>query len=146
MLACAEAAENRVAGRNSMKVLRMASKLNDRMQLLTTPEEVDEFLRVHPDSAIFKVGVCFKTPEVLVHIQAHLDDREDIPVGCIRVLEDRPASDHVAKITKIRHESPQLIFFRDRKAAFDSDNWDITDQAISEAVQAHFSEVVAKPS
>lgn len=115
--------------------------LEDRMTLLTTPAEVDAFLRDHPDSALFKAGACHKTDETFSHVRAHLDRREDIPLGVIRVVEARPASDHVAALTGVRHESPQVFFFRGGKPVFDRDNWNITPEAVQEALRAHFAPV-----
>lgn len=113
--------------------------LKDRVQFLTTPDEVDLFLRANPAAVIFKVGNCHKTQETFVHVQKHLEDRDDLPLGIIRVVESRPASNHVQSLTGIVHESPQLILFKDGKAVFDRDNWDITDEAVSEGLEGSFN-------
>jgi bacillithiol system protein YtxJ len=109
--------------------------LKDRIRFLTTPEDVDAFLKDNQAAAIFKVGMCHKTQETFANVQRHLEAREDLPLGLIRVLEARPASNHVASVTGIVHESPQLILFRDGKAVFDRDNWDITDEAVAEGLR-----------
>ena len=109
--------------------------LKDRTSFLTSSAEVDGFLKENPTSAIFKSGLCHKTPETFVHIQAHLDPREDLKLGIIKVVEARPASDHVAAMTGIEHESPQIILFRDGKNVFDRDNWDITAEAMAEGLK-----------
>ena len=113
--------------------------LKDRIHFLTQPAEVDAFLKANPVAAIFKVGVCHKTQETFVHVQKHLEARDDLPLGIIRVVESRPASNHVASLTGITHESPQLIFFRDGKAVFDRDNWDITDEAVALGLEGHLA-------
>jgi bacillithiol system protein YtxJ len=110
----------------------------DRIEFLTTPERVDAFLAKHPSAAIFKAGTCHKTPEGFIHVEQQLGPREDLPLGIIRVVEARPASNHVAQITGIRHESPQLILFRNGKAVFDRDNWDITPEDLRAALDEHF--------
>lgn len=115
--------------------------LKDRISFLTTPAEVDAFLKANPSAAIFKVGTCHKTQETFTHVQANLEPREDLPLGIIRVVESRPASNHVAERTGIVHESPQLILFRDGQAIFDRDNWDITDEAIREGLLSLFPTV-----
>jgi bacillithiol system protein YtxJ len=112
--------------------------LKDRIQFLTTPDEVDAFLSAHPDSALFKVGICHKTSETFAHVEKELGAREDLPLGLIRVIESRPASTHVAQRTGIPHESPQLILFKDGKPVFDRDNWDITAEDIGAALHQHF--------
>ena len=105
--------------------------LKDRIHFLTRPDEVDAFLKANPAAAIFKAGTCHKTQETFVHVQKHLESRDDMRLGIIRVVEARPASNHVTSLTGITHESPQLIFFKDGKAVFDRDNWDITDEAVA---------------
>ena len=116
--------------------------LKDRMTTLTTPEQVDRFLAANPDAVIFKAGVCHKTPSVFEHVQAQLEDRTDLPVGLIRVVEARAASNHVEKLTGIRHESPQIVLFKDGKPVFDRDNWDITEESLAVALGDHFTRVV----
>ena len=110
--------------------------LKDRISFLTSPQEVDVFLKENPTAAIFKAGTCHKTPETFVHVQARLDPREDLKLGIIKVVEARPASNHVATMTGIEHESPQIILFKDGKNVFDRDNWDITADAMAEGLKA----------
>ena len=110
--------------------------LKDRITFLTSPEQVDGFLRENPTSAMFKAGACHKTPETFVHVQAHLESREDLKLGVIKVIEARAASNHVAAMTGIEHESPQIIFFREGKNVFDRDNWDITAGAMAEGLES----------
>jgi bacillithiol system protein YtxJ len=110
---------------------------------LTTPEAVEAFLRANPDSAIFKVGMCHKTSETFQHVEATLGAREDLRLGLIRVLESRPASNRVAEITGITHESPQLILFKQGRAVFDRDNWDIVAEDIERALKEHFAPVAS---
>jgi len=115
--------------------------LKERITFLTTAEQVDKFLADHQTAAIFKAGTCHKTPTAFEHVQAKLEDREDIPLGIIRVVEARTASNHVEKRSGVRHESPQLLLFRDGKPVFDRDNWDITADAVAEGLQDHFTRV-----
>jgi len=117
--------------------------LKDRIQFLKTPDEVDAFLKANPDSALFKVGVCHKTQETFAHVEATLGPREDLQLGMIRVVEWRQASNHVATLTGIAHESPQLILFRGGRAVFDRDNWDITAHDIEKALREHFASAPA---
>jgi bacillithiol system protein YtxJ len=117
----------------------------DRIEFLATPEQVDAFLAKHRSAAIFKAGTCHKTNEGFVHVEQGLGPREDLPLGIIRVVEARPASNHVAQITGIRHESPQLILFKDSKAVFDRDNWDITPEDLKAALEEHFAPAAKTP-
>jgi len=109
--------------------------LKDRISFLSSPAEVDAFLAANPTAAIFKVGNCHKTQETFTHVQKHLDPREDLKLGIIKVIESRSASNHVAAMTGIEHESPQIILFKDGKNVFDRDNWDITSEAMKDGMK-----------
>lgn len=107
----------------------------DRVINLTTPEQVDEFLAAHPTGVVFKAGTCHKTMQGFGFVQEKLEPREDLYVGLIRVVEARAASNLVAEKTGIKHESPQVILFRDGQPVFDLDNWSITPDALAEGFQ-----------
>jgi bacillithiol system protein YtxJ len=115
--------------------------LKERIHFLTTAADVDLFLAAHPTSAIFKAGTCHKTQETFGHVEALLGPREDLELGVIRVVESRPASNRVAELTGVVHESPQLFLFKDGTSVFDRDNWDITAEALEHALDSHFARV-----
>jgi len=117
--------------------------MKDRTRFLSTPEEVDAFLQENEVAVLFKAGLCHKNVETLGYVQSELESREGIPLGVIRVVEARAASDHVARLTRVIHESPQVFLFRDGKAVFDRDNWDITALDLREALEAHVPKVGA---
>jgi bacillithiol system protein YtxJ len=108
--------------------------LKDRIRFLTTPQEVDDFLAGNPQAVVFKAGTCHKTQETFSQVQPVLEAHPDLALGVIRVVESRPASNRVAEVTGLRHESPQLILFKDGRAVFDRDNWDITRESFAQAV------------
>jgi bacillithiol system protein YtxJ len=113
--------------------------LRDRIVNLASPEDVQAFLSDHPTSVIFKAGTCHKTMQGFGFVQEKVEPREDLMVGVIRVVEARAASNLVAERTGIRHESPQVILFREGEAVFDVDNWSITPDVLSEGF-AHLPE------
>jgi bacillithiol system protein YtxJ len=113
--------------------------LENRTYPLRTPEEVDAFLARHPEAVLFKAGLCHKSPHTFQFVEGAVGAHEGIPVGVIRVVESRHASNHVEKRTGIRHESPQVILFKDGVAVFDRDNWDITREDLDEALRQHFA-------
>lgn len=105
--------------------------LRDRIVNLTTADEVETFLSTYPTSVVFKAGTCHKTMQGFGFLQQRLEPREDLMVGVIRVVESRPAAQAITERTGIRHESPQVILFRDGTAVYDVDNWGITPDALS---------------
>jgi len=109
--------------------------LNDRVVLLSSPEAVEAFIGRFPSSVIFKAGTCHKTMQGFGFLEDRLAGREDLMCGVIRVVEARPASDLVAQRTGLRHESPQVILFKDGTPVFEANNWGITPDALSEGFE-----------
>src|SRR5690606_13800686 len=105
----------------------------DRVFNLTTPEAVTGFLEKHPTSVIFKAGTCHKTMQGFGYVQEQLEPRDDLVVGLIRVVENRSASNLVTEMTGLRHESPQVIVFKDGQPVFEVNNWDITPDSLTPA-------------
>lgn len=103
---------------------------------LTSPEDVDAFLKEYPLAAVFKAGTCHKTMQGFGVLETFLQ-RHDLPVGFIRVVDWRPASNHVAELTGIQHHSPQLILFQNGQPQFEVNNWDITPEALAPVFTAH---------
>jgi bacillithiol system protein YtxJ len=110
--------------------------MRERMYALTTPEEVDAFITQNPVAAVFKAGTCHKTMQGWGNIEYFLKERPDVPVGVIRVVEARPASNRVAERTGIQHQSPQFVVFKEGEAQFDLDNWDITKENLEPRLSA----------
>lgn len=106
--------------------------LRNRVVNLTTPDQVESFLDNYPTSVIFKAGTCHKTMQGFGFLQEKLEQRSDLMVGLIRVVEARPASNVVAEKTGITHHSPQVILFNEGRAVFDVDNWSITPEVLEE--------------
>ena len=111
--------------------------LRKRMYELTTAEEVDAFLEKFPTSAFFKAGGCHKTMQGFTYVEQALNPRADLHMAFVRVIESRPASNHIAEFTGIIHQSPQFILMIDKKPVYDVDNWDINLDVVNQALNTH---------
>jgi bacillithiol system protein YtxJ len=114
--------------------------MRERIHSLTTPEATEVFLQ-QPLAAIFKAGTCHKTMQGWGNVEKMLFNRPEIPVGVIKVVEYRPASNYVAEKTGIVHHSPQIIMFRSGQALWDLDNWNITLDNLEPLFEQHLSDV-----
>lgn len=114
--------------------------LRERMLELRTPEDVDQFVETNPTAAVFKAGTCHKTMQGWGNIERLLRDRDDVPVGIIRVVENRTASNRVVERTGVVHHSPQVLLFRDGQPRFDLDNWNITAENLEPLLEQHLPE------
>jgi bacillithiol system protein YtxJ len=115
--------------------------LKDRTETLRSPAEVDAFLKAHPLAVLFKAGTCHRTTETLARLRSLLEARADVPFGLIRVVEARPASDHVAARTGIQHESPQLLVFREGEVILSRSHREIDEQSLAAALDGRLAAV-----
>jgi bacillithiol system protein YtxJ len=111
------------------------------MIALTTPEEADRFIESNPTAAVFKAGTCHKTMQGWGNVERLLEVRPEIPVGIIKVVENRPASNRVAERTNIVHHSPQVILFRNGQPLFELNNWDITAENLEHFFQQYLADI-----
>ncbi len=61
----------------------------------------------------------------------------NVEVSFIEVQTSRDVSQELAKITGIRHESPQVIIFRNGNAVWDASHFGVKASAVLEALQAN---------
>lgn len=115
--------------------------LRNRLHLLTTVEEVDQFLKKYSTCAFFKAGGCHKTMQGFGYVEEAFNPRNEIPMGLVKVIENRPASNHIAAITQVVHQSPQVILIKNGEVVYDVDNWDITLKALETALLTHFGPI-----
>jgi bacillithiol system protein YtxJ len=53
----------------------------------------------------------------------------------IEVQAARDVSDELARRTGVRHQTPQVILLRGGKAVWDASHWDISEEALREALE-----------
>ena len=115
--------------------------LRDRLFGLQTEDEVKQFLEGKRVAALFKAGGCHKTGQGFGFVEQAMNRRPDVPMGFVKVIEHRPASNYITEITGVIHQSPQFILLIDGKPVFDVDNWDITLEVMETALDEHLGEV-----
>jgi hypothetical protein len=105
--------------------------LRERFFPLHQPDDIDRFLERFTWSVVFKAGTSDKTVDAWLVAQNVLEPRVDVPVGFIRLPEDRAASDRVSARTGIVHRSPQFILCRNANALVHLDEFEIvSDQLV----------------
>jgi len=105
--------------------------LRERFFPLHQSDDIDRFLERFTWSVVFKAGTSDKTVDAWLVAQNVLEPRVDVPVGFIRLPEDRAASDRVSARTGVVHRSPQFILCRNATALFHLDEFEIvSDQLV----------------
>ena len=79
---------------------------------------------------------CGTSDRAFQQYSRFLSGQSTMPSGWIDVITQRDWSDEVARRTGIGHESPQAIWIRDGAVAWHASHWDITVNALTEAVRS----------
>jgi bacillithiol system protein YtxJ len=116
--------------------------LRGRFFALHHPGDVDALLGRHAHVALFKAGTSDKTFEAWEVVQRALEPRHDVPVGFMRLPEDRAASDHVAARTGVAHRSPQWLLVVDGAVVAGLDEFAITPDRVLPLLRAHLPALV----
>ncbi|HVB37603.1 MAG TPA: monothiol bacilliredoxin BrxC family protein [Vicinamibacterales bacterium] len=119
--------------------------LRQRFFPLHRPDEVDRLLERFVRVALFKAGTSDKTFDAWFVAQKVLEPRVDLPVGFVRLPEDRPASDRIAEVSGIPHRSPQFILFERGRARFHLDEFAITPEELVPRLREHLPAEVGPP-
>lgn len=67
-------------------------------------------------------------------VERFASEHPDVPAGWIEVRGQRDLSDWIAKTTRVEHESPQALLFRDGKVTWHASHFDITCGRIAAAL------------
>ena len=120
--------------------------LPERLFPLHHADDVDRFLQRWPVSIVFKAGTSDKTIDAWMVAQKSLEPRADVPVGFIRLPDDRPASERVSVLADIAHRSPQVVLFRHARALFHLDEFAILPDRLVPLLLEHLPVEVGSPA
>jgi hypothetical protein len=119
--------------------------LHERFFPLRQPADLERFLERFPWTVVFKAGTSDKTVVAWLVAQKALEPRVDVPVGFIRLPEDRPASDRITALTDIPHLSPQLMLLENGRARFHLDEFAIVPDRLVPLLREHLPSEVGPP-
>lgn len=54
----------------------------------------------------------------------------------VKVIESRPVSNQIAADLAVKHESPQAILIKEKRAVWNASHWKITQTTLAEALQS----------
>jgi bacillithiol system protein YtxJ len=89
---------------------------------------------------IFKHSTrCPASAGALIEFEAYARELPDTAatLAMIKVIEQRPLSDALARLTGVQHASPQAILVKEGKAVWHESHWQIDQKAFRQALSAH---------
>src|SRR5699024_3048583 len=98
---------------------------------ITTVEEWDDILNKssEKDQIILKHSTtCPVSTNALEEYEAYLQDQpnENIDYTLVKVRESRPVSNKIEEDLGVKHESPQIIYIKDKAKYWSTTHWSVT--------------------
>ncbi|MBP1602592.1 MAG: hypothetical protein H6Q06_2743 [Acidobacteria bacterium] len=99
------------------------------MQQLKSIDELQYLLR-QPVAVVFKHSTrCPMSTEAFSEMKAFLESSPQAPVFLVDVIDDRAISTEIARITSVRHESPQVLILKEGRVVWHASHYGVTAQA-----------------
>ncbi|MFJ5621962.1 bacillithiol system redox-active protein YtxJ [Peribacillus loiseleuriae] len=101
---------------------------------IETEEQFDELVK-EDSFLLFKHSLtCPVSAEAFTEYQRYINEHNDVKTAYLAVQEARPLSAYIAETFDVKHQSPQAIYFKDGKPAWNDSHWRITVTSLEEAV------------
>lgn len=102
--------------------------------LLKEEKQISELMNL-PKVLVYKHSpTCAICSFAIRQVHKFIENDSNTPVYMVNVLSEWPLSGRLAEISAIRHESPQLILFKNGRAVWNRSHFGIKQKAIEEAV------------
>ncbi|MCF7872217.1 bacillithiol system redox-active protein YtxJ [Candidatus Woesearchaeota archaeon] len=107
-------------------------------------DSVEEFKHVVDESSkhpvfVFKHSVACPVSasayKIFTNFMLKNKDNPDLSFAAIIIQEHRDVSDFAAEFSGVKHESPQVLLFKDKGVVWDADHHDITLDSLSIALK-----------
>lgn len=77
---------------------------------------------------------CPVSAEAYEQYEKYMAPNEELKTAYLAVQEARPLSNYVAETFDIKHQSPQVILFKNGKPAWNESHWRITYDSLTKAI------------
>ncbi|MCO0597131.1 bacillithiol system redox-active protein YtxJ [Peribacillus butanolivorans] len=77
---------------------------------------------------------CPVSAEAYEQYEKYVAANEELKTAYLAVQEARPLSNYVAETFDIKHQSPQVILFKNGKPAWNESHWRITYDSLTKAI------------
>ncbi|MEK8129259.1 bacillithiol system redox-active protein YtxJ [Paenibacillus filicis] len=76
---------------------------------------------------------CPVSANALQEFEQYLQQKPnpDLDYTLVKVIESRPVSNQIAEDLSVKHESPQIIYFKDKAKYWSATHWSVTNAHIT---------------
>ncbi|MGM9927100.1 MAG: bacillithiol system redox-active protein YtxJ [Bacillus sp. (in: firmicutes)] len=103
------------------------------MQHIATKEELEALLDQQAVIVMKHSSTCPISAEAYEQFQTFTSNTPNLPAVYLVVQEDRELSTYIAEKYHVKHQSPQVILFKNGNVAWHESHWRITVDALAKA-------------
>ncbi len=108
--------------------------------LIATLEELDQALELSHERPVLLLkhsAICGASSSALETFHEFAGSRPDdaITFAVVVIQESRDVSDDLARRTRVRHQSPQVLLLRHGRATWNTSHWGISHENLEKAVE-----------
>jgi bacillithiol system protein YtxJ len=98
---------------------------------ITTLDEWNSLLESSPEQPVVILKhstTCPVSASALEEYEEYLSKspNENVNYYLVKVIESRPVSNQIAEDLKIKHQSPQILYFKNKEAIWNTSHWSVT--------------------
>jgi len=103
----------------------MGGNLLTHLRKLQSISDFEQFISEHDTFVICKHSTTCPISAAGFSAYTKFADATDVPTAYLLVQEARTLSNHIAENYAVRHESPQVIYFKGGKPVWNASHYDI---------------------
>ena len=105
------------------------------MEHISTKEQLTALLK-EKEAIVFKhSNTCPVSAEAFEEYTKFSDNNPSLPTVYLVVQEDRELSNYIAEKYHVKHQSPQVIIFKNGNVAWHESHWRITQDSLTAAYE-----------
>lgn len=105
------------------------------LQHITTKSEFDNYVKEAAFVLLKHSNTCPISARAYDEFVKFTEENPSFPAVYLVVQEDRELSGEIAETYHVKHESPQVIVFKNGSVVFHTSHYDITADSIEKAIQ-----------
>lgn len=103
-------------------------------------ESSEELKQLHSETGTFFLmknsTTCPVSSDAFTEMKAYGDTEPAVPVYYLNVQEAREVSNKVSEEFNVKHESPQLLLFKDQSVVWHTSHWHVTKENAEKEAKA----------
>lgn len=105
------------------------------LEKIITIEELNEVIQ-QESFVLFKASdTCNISHDAFLEFERFMEKHSEVKAYYLYVQEARPLSNFIAEKYQLKHQSPQVLYIKEGKLAWNESHWRITEASLQEHIR-----------